>query len=961
MSESVHRTGKSSSILNNIEAPKYDEIITKPEKIEKYRNPKKTVIEPENHIKKFLEMYRDAPRVHIRNKDGFNDCISSNDVDSIVNTIKTVNRSKPVWALPNYNSSNEDYSKKSEIDTLNMIVVDIDGEDHNKVKSNEELRDLLPKVEILKNKEKINPLISCSGNGYHIYIPIPPTPVSEVEDLNKKLEIFSQNLNALVSDVLDVGVTKDYAKPIGVPGTVNNPSKYDRPLQRFFLDINLSTSINELRERNKPLLELIKDIEVDENDFNPSESTEIEEFRDGWKKDLKESLEGLWESGKRNYLTMAISGFGARKGLPKEDVTEIVRYVWNNQDLQKDEWPERKKVIDRAYKKIENGKIKDVAYRSVLKNFAGYEESRTNEIVGNWLDSVKKTESLEEKIQSKIYEAVKEKDRGKLNNSEIAYICRKLILEEHEIINTKDNENLWIYNEDSGLWESDAESKIRSILVNALNDHYTQYVKKETLEQIRGLTTKEREVLGSPREVLPTKNGLIDLGINEDKDLDKLDRLRELKPSDHAITKIPVEYDPGASYEDWKNFLEDVTDESWKIDVLQEFIGYTLFRDQRFEKALMLTGDGSNGKSVFIGVIKELLGEENIHTASLHKIINDTHARADLYGKMANVHADISGKDLTDTGAFKIYTGGDRYVEAERKYENSFKFNNYSKFIFSANDIPRTKYDKSRAFYRRWLVINFPYKYTKDENDGFKDADPKLKEKLTTEKKLSGVLNWAIEGLQRLLEQGRFSYPRTPNQNAELWEKMSNPIKAFTDEVLEEKPDNSIPKDTVYNAYREYAKQKDAVIKAKNVFTKELKKALSTLDTGQKKIGGERTQVYQGIKFKDLSPDQRVQGSSWGKKARNQKSSSSVECIESFPSTTSVPSDRDNYSQKERIDILQDLISNGVEQDELVEKVEDRNLYDSPIKTKLLKDLKVMKENGDIINPKPEYYEVKVD
>src|SRR5690606_38296347 len=100
-------------------------------------------------------------------------------------------------------------------------------------------------------------------------------------------------------------------------------------------------------------------------------------------------------------------------------------------------------------------------------------------------------------------------------------------------------------------------------------------------------------------------------------------------------------------------------------------------------------GEGSNGKSVFLGLIEAFLGAENVSNVSLHDLTSDRYASAELYGKMANIFADLRADKITDAGTFKVVVSGDR-IRAQRKHQQPFTFKPYAKLIFSANQIPET-------------------------------------------------------------------------------------------------------------------------------------------------------------------------------------------------------------------------------------------------------------------------------
>jgi len=184
-----------------------------------------------------------------------------------------------------------------------------------------------------------------------------------------------------------------------------------------------------------------------------------------------------------------------------------------------------------------------------------------------------------------------------------------------------------------------------------------------------------------------------------------------------------------------------------------EMFGYCLYKDYPFAKAFMLIGSGANGKSTLMKLLEKFLGEDNIATPSLQDLLRDKFAKVELFGKLANIHADLSSEKLENTGTFKMLTGGDT-VYGQKKFKDPIKFKNHAKLIYSANELPRTD-DRTDAFFRRWIVIDFPNQFT--SNDEF--TNPDLPYSIIDEEEMSGLLNWALDGLERILDQGGFSRP----------------------------------------------------------------------------------------------------------------------------------------------------------------------------------------------------------
>ncbi|MDG7039072.1 MAG: hypothetical protein JRN37_07990, partial [Nitrososphaerota archaeon] len=135
-----------------------------------------------------------------------------------------------------------------------------------------------------------------------------------------------------------------------------------------------------------------------------------------------------------------------------------------------------------------------------------------------------------------------------------------------------------------------------------------------------------------------------------------------------------------------------------------------------------------------------------------------------------------------------------------RKYGQRSPFVNYAKLVFSANKVPMA-YDDSDAFFRRFIIVKFPMTFNK------RTADARLLEKLTTEEELSGLLNWGLEGLRRLMDNGFvFSNSKSVEEIKDEYIRMSNPVEAFFMDMVEEDPEKRIAKADLYQAYVSYCK-----------------------------------------------------------------------------------------------------------------------------------------------------------
>jgi len=398
-------------------------------------------------------------------------------------------------------------------------------------------------------------------------------------------------------------------------------------------------------------------------------------------------------------------------------------------------------------------------------------------------------------------------------------LCRRS--NETHIRVRRDNGSLWAY--DDGIWSEEGERALRHAARQALGPrNYGNNVLEELKAQARAdpVVEVERGDFGVGVDKIAVANGLLDL----DEAADGSDALRALRPSDYALSQLPVEYDPEADAKRWRQFIDEVV-ESQKVDAIQEYVGYCLDRSGLpKQKALLLVGSGSNGKSTFLNTVKKLLGRENVANTPLHKFEDDDRV-AGLYGKLANIDADLSDASLSRDGVsqFKRLTGDDP-VEGRHLYEDAFQFDPVSKHLYAANQVPDVSGivdDTESAFWRRWIIVNFPVYIRKV------DRDDTLSETLADE--LSGILNWAIEGYHRLKAQGYFTDVESEAETRRLWKSWGESADEFIVEHLERDdslgPDDRLTTSDLWQVYKKWCTRTDRDASGQRAFTLKVKKS----------------------------------------------------------------------------------------------------------------------------------------
>lgn len=310
-------------------------------------------------------------------------------------------------------------------------------------------------------------------------------------------------------------------------------------------------------------------------------------------------------------------------------------------------------------------------------------------------------------------------------------------------------------------------------------------------------------------------------------------KLRTFNRTDFITYQLPFEYNPQAKAPLFEAYLNKVIPDKERQRVLAEFLGFVFIKHGsnalKEEKALILYGTGANGKSVFFEIANALLGAENVSSYSLQSLTNDNgYFRAKLANKLVNYASEINGK--LEASIFKQMVSGEP-VEARLPYGQPFMLKQYAKLIFNCNELPKDV-EHTNAYFRRFLIIPFDVTIPPHEQD--KNLHTKI-----IEKELSGVFNWVLEGLNRLLEQRRFSDCEAAKRAVELYKTESNSIKLF----LDENGYNSSPTDyrlikDLYPEYRTFCMHDGMTAFKKVNFSKQLEGLGINIDrqpgTGQK-------------------------------------------------------------------------------------------------------------------------------
>ena len=365
-----------------------------------------------------------------------------------------------------------------------------------------------------------------------------------------------------------------------------------------------------------------------------------------------------------------------------------------------------------------------------------------------------------------------------------------------------------------------------------------KYIEAEMIKHISKLNRSKRaEVLSyldimigdsspsSDANLIAFRNGIYNI---------ETDELLPFSSEYVILNKIDFDYIPDAYNETADKTLDKLACFDPEIrSLLEEVIGYTFYRRNELRKSFILIGDKANGKSTYLDMIKTLLGDRNTAALDL-KELGDRFKTAELFGKLANIGDDIGDEFIPNPAAFKKLVSGDR-LNVERKGQDPFDFNNYSKLLFSANNIPRIK-DKSGAVIDRLVIIPFNARFSADDPD----YDPYIKYKLRKPESMEYLIQLGIAGLKNVLKNRRFTSSIKVEKELEEYEENNNPILLFFKEEpkIENEPTNS-----VYAKYSEFCLANSFNPMSKIEFSKQVKKRFD-FDIVDKTIRGKKYRIF---------------------------------------------------------------------------------------------------------------------
>jgi len=391
----------------------------------------------------------------------------------------------------------------------------------------------------------------------------------------------------------------------------------------------------------------------------------------------------------------------------------------------------------------------------------------------------------------------------------------KVLKKQYDFVTLRKTNEILLYNGkiyDNLQAETIIKEQTEKIIPNC-----TSHNRSEVINKIKAQTFTDLEKFDTDPNLITVLNGILNLETLE---------LEPHNPNHLSRVLLPVEYHK-PEHDDIEENLKDTL--FWKylkssftvngkfrkedFETVLEIIASPIVKRHVDEKAFMFLGDGENGKSVCLGYIKSILGENNISAISLQKLTENKFMASNLSGKSANIFPDLEEYDLRNPSIIKAITTNEG-IEVERKYQQGFTLHPFCKLMFSCNRFPKS-FDQGHGFFRRWMIIKWERDF---ENDP--ERIEYLREKLdSNQEEKNKVFSCLVSIANRLNTIGKFTHNKDWKTVRKEWNENADPIDDFDTNYILDSESHKTKRET-YHFYKQIMLEKGMTPKGMGQFSK---------------------------------------------------------------------------------------------------------------------------------------------
>ena len=366
-----------------------------------------------------------------------------------------------------------------------------------------------------------------------------------------------------------------------------------------------------------------------------------------------------------------------------------------------------------------------------------------------------------------------------------------------------------VYIYDNGVYKPDSSGARLKTLIRSFI--YPQFIKSTTINNIFALFLMDSELEKTFDEInnypaywINFQNGFYD---------PKEKKMVMHSPEYLSINQLPHEFEPsakleGKAIEEWLCFIAPEADSR---EMILQFAGYCLGRDVGQQKFMILNGEGGSGKSTLIRLIESMVGSENISNIALSEL-QTRFASFGLMGKLLNSCADLEIAALEDTSVLKKSLGEDR-LRGEQKGHDAISFRSYAKMIFSTNELPTVRSERTNGFYRRLLIMPMNRTPTHNRADFFDSLNNEI----------DYFIHITVEALERMYETGLITESKLSIEAIQQMKMDSDSVEAWLQEQTYRVPGSKINRAELYQRYNTYCVENERQSLSRTNFFKALR------------------------------------------------------------------------------------------------------------------------------------------
>jgi P4 family phage/plasmid primase-like protien len=381
---------------------------------------------------------------------------------------------------------------------------------------------------------------------------------------------------------------------------------------------------------------------------------------------------------------------------------------------------------------------------------------------------------------------------------------------------------------EDGVWTPVPELMVKRRIMNVLVEAKPEGVKPNSgkLSSVHELLRVELAVedglWDSDPDILVCGNGALHIPTGE---------LLPHSPEHYATGAVPYDYDAHAEAPTWHRVLDEVLGKDI-ARFFQEYAGYAATPDTSLETALWLCGQPGGGRSTILMGLETMLGSR-ASVLGLDELESSRFALAEVLGKFLLTATEQPAGYMKISHVLNALISGEP-LQAERKFRDPFTLVPRCKIAWAMNDVPRLK-SANDGLFRRVKVIQL-------DPIPEEERDPEIKKKIREEG--AGILNWALEGLGRLRERGRFEMPEDVRKATEQFRLANDVPKMFVDEacIVSDAEGCEVQSQKLYEAYRAWCKDNGHTPMSSTAVAREW----ARLGFGKRKLNGRA--IYTGVK-----------------------------------------------------------------------------------------------------------------